>query len=405
MADYDSRIPHLLEDRPSFEDQHADAFNKEIGHHVTSRSESNTGSNSHEGIVHESTDETIEIRFEGSGGNYEVGGSLREESNMDIEARFKEEVMQSGTEVGDMVEEDADGQQQVVSGGEMAGNFQPQSIDGSGQPSQVLVDPHEQEAYIFTCPFCFERYKDAEDLKIHLPTHMGMKITGAESKEKSKEDHQCGECEKAFDSYELLRTHLQVHKNKTEEYKLFKCDICGKQFRTRYGLSNHANVHKLDEYRCNKCKQYFMDEESLVTHTLEHTKVKQEQVEDSHVDTMESVDRLDAMKLDQVVHESANLPDVDNKDNNNKNQRGGTAKQVDEVSQNDVDLKTYKYKCQFCGKLFKKKVLHTIHLRTHTGEKPYACKYCPKAFARKYVLTYHERIHSGEKTSSVYAMR
>nr|XP_061837099.1 zinc finger protein 845-like [Nerophis lumbriciformis] len=54
--------------------------------------------------------------------------------------------------------------------------------------------------------------------------------------------------------------------------------------------------------------------------------------------------------------------------------------------------------CSVCGKRFSRKKVLTEHRRTHSGEKPFKCSVCGKGFSQKSNLTHHSRTHTGEKT-------
>ena len=49
--------------------------------------------------------------------------------------------------------------------------------------------------------------------------------------------------------------------------------------------------------------------------------------------------------------------------------------------------------CKYCGKVFKNTSNLTVHIRSHTGEKPYKCDKCDYSCAQSSKLTRHMKIH------------
>ncbi|XP_048367503.1 gastrula zinc finger protein XlCGF57.1-like isoform X3 [Sphaerodactylus townsendi] len=58
-----------------------------------------------------------------------------------------------------------------------------------------------------------------------------------------------------------------------------------------------------------------------------------------------------------------------------------------------VTLKMNPPKCPECGKRFFSNVAMTIHIRSHTGERPFRCHLCPKAFPSRGDLKRHVKRH------------
>ncbi|XP_068757040.1 histone-lysine N-methyltransferase PRDM9-like isoform X2 [Montipora capricornis] len=56
------------------------------------------------------------------------------------------------------------------------------------------------------------------------------------------------------------------------------------------------------------------------------------------------------------------------------------------------------FKCDYCGKVYCRKYVLKIHMRTHTGFKPLRCKVCDKSFSDPSNMKKHVKLHESEDT-------
>jgi hypothetical protein len=60
----------------------------------------------------------------------------------------------------------------------------------------------------------------------------------------------------------------------------------------------------------------------------------------------------------------------------------------------DMNLKSFRHRCQICSKIFGSDSAVQIHMRSHTGERPYKCQICLNRFSTKGNLKVHfQRLH------------
>lgn len=83
----------------------------------------------------------------------------------------------------------------------------------------------------YTCPECFRRFVQANQLKTHLRQHTG------------ERPYACGECLKRFTAMSSLNSHMRVHTGE----RPYKCRECNQQFRQLSSLRKHFRVHSNDK--------------------------------------------------------------------------------------------------------------------------------------------------------------
>ena len=136
----------------------------------------------------------------------------------------------------------------------------------------------------FRCSICYEEFENNGELQEHKQSH--------------KVIHQCELCGKTYDKQSALRYHMEWHaevpqydcdmcdkkfyvqsslrKHKNAVHapsRDFKCEVCGKAFKTFAVFKNHREIHSNErKHKCKVCGKGFNSSGSLVNHRRVHAK-------------------------------------------------------------------------------------------------------------------------------------
>ncbi|XP_054904115.1 zinc finger protein 574 isoform X2 [Poeciliopsis prolifica] len=193
----------------------------------------------------------------------------------------------------------------------------------------------------FPCPECGEPFKRRKDLDLHSLIHQ------------DKQPVTCPHCSSQFINQSVLDIHLQRCPSSEEEKNTgrgrgqgrgrstgqIECDLCGHRCMTQEGLDLHRLSHTgQTPLKCpvRPCRRRFTSNSALEEHVLAH--------------------------FQGTLSKSKSRP---------------------------------RFRCDICLKEFAYNSTFSVHMRTHTDERPFECATCGKRFRQLPHLQDHERIHSG----------
>ncbi|XP_077065979.1 zinc finger protein 574 isoform X1 [Siphateles boraxobius] len=268
---------------------------------------------------------------------------------------------------------------------------------------------------IFNCPLCDKRFFQPTSLKRHMLIHQGKpqerRGRGRGKGRGQSSDgrlHICPECPASFKFESQLKSHRLLHTSHP-----FPCNVCGEAFIRRKELDLHSLIHQDKEPKtCPNCGSQFLNQTVLDTHlqrcTGEETgrrrykgqgrgKVGGQLECDMCGHRCVTQDGLDLHRLSHTGQTPLRCPLTPCRRRFASSAALGEHLVAHCCGALGKRNAPRRFTCEFCGKEFAYASTFTVHMRTHTNERPFECTHCGKRFRQLPHLQDHERIHSGER--------
>ncbi|XP_023212282.1 zinc finger protein 226-like [Centruroides sculpturatus] len=224
-----------------------------------------------------------------------------------------------------------------------------------------------------SCQVCNKSFKRSSYLKRHTLAHS------------NEYKYFCDICNKFFKSKESLPKHKLIHSKKSNiKQEYVYCDICGK--RVPYGkgrLERHMKIHRV--HACNICGKEFKSKYMLLYHERIHNEDRPFKCDICS----KSFKRKDYLKIHHTTH---------------SDERNYSCPVCNKYFKTKVNLEAHKvvhnnqfnYTCHICNKSFKRSASLKHHSPIHSNEYKYSCGICNKYFKTKNHLSYHKLVHSNQ---------
>ena len=190
----------------------------------------------------------------------------------------------------------------------------------------------------------------------------------------------CETCGKTFKSGILLKCHQVIHKERT----IFTCDICGATFLRRSRFNKHCVKRHLlqQKYSCSKCSKSYYQKGHLKNHMLSHSKVH----------SCSICSKIFKNRFVLGIHEVTHVKDK-NVQCATCNKKFRTEFHLSKHVAN-IHQSREMYTCDRCGEMYRyKRSLCTHYMTVHTNQRNFMCEQCPNTFASDVALRAHLLTH------------
>ncbi|XP_031625593.1 zinc finger protein 845-like [Contarinia nasturtii] len=264
---------------------------------------------------------------------------------------------------------------------------------------------------IYVCGVCSTKFFKKHRYDAHMRKHQGLK------------QWKCDHCEKEFEKYSSLKSHItskhvdsevkptfvcdfdgcgksyslkeslrvhikQIHMGRKPNMTEKICEVCGKSFKSNASLIKHTYTHtKVSPYKCDRCSKMFATKYKLKEHVMRHEGIK------NYICTICGLRKTTGHELRvHMTHHSSDMQFPCGICSVVFTRMANMKRHMRVVH---CGIKAYS--CTHCDQSFGKAETLKHHIMTHTGEKPHACSICDKRFIQQIALKTHMKTHNKNK--------
>ena len=113
---------------------------------------------------------------------------------------------------------------------------------------------HQRSHFVYNCKFCDQGFSNPSILQEHVAEH---------HPDQANHAFQCIYCSKSFPTDTAMKQHVESSHDLENPYK---CEWCGRTFRSKAYLPEHFRIHQQIPHECELCGKVFTSPRYLRRH-------------------------------------------------------------------------------------------------------------------------------------------